>query len=78
MLYYLGSKFDFLWYLFLGVFSVVYDFKVEWVIIKGIFDYVDGIVFLIEYWKFFVSVMVVFVVSYMFCVFVVFDDWFYY
>lgn len=75
MLHHLGSKLDFLRYLFLGVFSAAHDLKVEWVIIKGISDYADGTASSTEHWKPFASAMAASVVSYMLRVPVVFDDW---
>lgn len=54
----------------------MYDLKIEWVVVKGIKDYVDDSWFLIvDNWGVFVSVMVVLVVVNILSDVVVFEEW---
>ena len=60
---------------FPGVFAAAHDLKTEWVVVKGIKDYVDGSQSSNDEWGTFASVMAASVVANILSDAVIFEDW---
>lgn len=65
-------------FLYIGVFSAAQDLRMEWVVIKGISNYVDGTVSFTEKWEPFASAMAASVVNNILRTPVVFKEWAHY